>query len=109
MGNLVMRFATTSFIRITVLKNVTNRLPNTNTPNQRILEKLRVVRPVTKRADFCVISGFRRDVEYICALLGYYSAKSGSSVQNYYYTLRNIPEEYRFLTFIESEVSLRCS
>jgi hypothetical protein len=28
----------------------------------------------------CVISGFRRDVDEICALLGHYSALSGSSV-----------------------------
>jgi hypothetical protein len=73
----------------------------------------------------CVISGFRRDVEETCDLLGYYAALSGSllptfrdnlsvpssrvkrkmeltdfpltSVYNYNPTLRNIPEECRFI------------
>jgi hypothetical protein len=32
---------------------------------------------------FGVISGFRRDVDDICALLGYYAASSGSSVPTF--------------------------
>jgi hypothetical protein len=32
---------------------------------------------------FCVISGFRRDVDEICALLGCYAALSGSSVPTF--------------------------
>jgi hypothetical protein len=31
----------------------------------------------------CVISGFRRDVDEICALLGYYAALGGSSVPTF--------------------------
>jgi hypothetical protein len=31
----------------------------------------------------CVIAGFRRDVEDICALLGYHAASSGSSVPTF--------------------------
>jgi hypothetical protein len=31
----------------------------------------------------CVISGFRRDVDEICALLGYYTALNGSSVPTF--------------------------
>jgi hypothetical protein len=31
----------------------------------------------------CVISGFRRDVNEICALLGYYAAYSGNSVPTF--------------------------
>jgi hypothetical protein len=31
----------------------------------------------------CVISGFRRDVDDICALLGCYAALSGSSVPTF--------------------------
>jgi hypothetical protein len=63
-----------------------------------------------------VISGFRREVDDICALLGYYAACSGNyrlfgtssrshlqgwidctetSVRNYHYTLGNTPEERR--------------
>jgi hypothetical protein len=65
-----------------------------------------------------VISGFSRDVDEICALLGYYAASSGNplptfrknvsasssrvkkpcpetSVKDYHSTLRNIPEEGR--------------
>ena len=51
-----------------------------------------------------VISGFRRDVDEICALLGCYAALSDSSVptfrdnisvKDYHSTLRNIPEERR--------------
>jgi hypothetical protein len=30
-----------------------------------------------------VISGFRRDVDEICAILGYYAAQSGSSVPTF--------------------------
>jgi hypothetical protein len=30
-----------------------------------------------------VISGFRRDVDKVCALLGYYAALSGSSVRTF--------------------------
>ena len=50
-----------------------------------------------------VISGFRRDIDEICALLGYYAAtfqdKMGptrcpdASVKDYQSTLRNIPEQ----------------
>jgi len=49
-----------------------------------------------------VISGFRREVEENCALLGFYAASSGNflatfrdklSVRNYYYASRNNPEE----------------
>jgi len=69
--------------------------------------------------DPCVISGFCRELDENCALLGYYAASSGSffpvfrdiisvtssrlkmgpiefsekSVRNYYYLLRNNPEE----------------
>jgi hypothetical protein len=57
-----------------------------------------------------LISGFRRYVDEICALLGYYAASCGnclptfrdnvsvssSRVNNYYTTLRNIPEERRY-------------
>ena len=67
-----------------------------------------------------LISGFRRDVDEICALLGYYATSSGNylptfrdnisvpsssvmgpiscpetSVKDYYATLCNIPEESR--------------
>jgi hypothetical protein len=56
-----------------------------------------------------VISGFRRIVGEICALLGYYAASShnplptfrdnvsvpSSGVKDYHSTLRNIPEERR--------------
>jgi len=67
-----------------------------------------------------VISGFRREVDEICALLGYYAAYSGNSlltfrdilsvpslkgqgpivcseasVRNYHFTLPNIPEYRR--------------
>jgi uracil phosphoribosyltransferase len=53
-----------------------------------------------------MISGFRRDVDEICALLGYYAASSRplkmgpircpeTSVNNYHMTPRNIPEEHR--------------
>jgi hypothetical protein len=31
----------------------------------------------------CVICGFRRDIDEICALLGYYTALSGSSVPTF--------------------------
>ena len=31
----------------------------------------------------CVISGFRRDVDEICVLLGYYAALSGNSVPTF--------------------------
>jgi hypothetical protein len=53
-----------------------------------------------------VISDFRRDVDQICALLGYYAASSGNplstrcpeiSVKDYQSTLRNISEERRYL------------
>lgn len=37
----------------------------------------------------CVISGFRHDVDDICALLGYYATRGSNSLP----TLRNIPEE----------------
>ena len=49
-----------------------------------------------------VISGFRREVEEICALLGCYAASSGDllpsfgttyRLRNYHYTLVNSPEE----------------
>jgi hypothetical protein len=54
-----------------------------------------------------LISGFRRDVDAICALLGYYAARTSlslkmgpirspeTSVNNYHTTPRNIPEERR--------------
>jgi hypothetical protein len=35
----------------------------------------------------CVTSGFRRDIDEICALLGCYAALSGSSVQTFRYKL----------------------
>jgi hypothetical protein len=38
---------------------------------------------VCARACVCVISGFRRDVDKICALLGYYAASSGSSLTTF--------------------------
>jgi hypothetical protein len=34
-------------------------------------------------ATLCVISGFRRNVDEICALLGYYAAQSGNSVPTF--------------------------
>jgi len=37
----------------------------------------------------CVISGFRREVEEICALMGYYAACSG-----------NLPTENKFLNYV---------
>jgi hypothetical protein len=59
-----------------------------------------------------VISGFRCDVDEICALQGYYTAQSGYSVPKFrdtlsvplkmgpksrpHHTLRNIPEARRF-------------
>jgi len=54
-----------------------------------------------------IVSGFRRRVNGICALLTYYAAYDGdfsptfwdncseTSVRNYHHTLRNIPEERR--------------
>jgi hypothetical protein len=54
------------------------------------------------KAILCVISGFHRRVDEICALLRCYAALSGISVQtfrdnlsiqNYRSTLRNVPEE----------------
>jgi len=77
------------------------------------------------QAEICMISGLCRNVDDICALLGYYAACSGNflatfrdnlsvpssrappfkmgqigcpetSVTNYHYTLRNIPEERRY-------------
>jgi hypothetical protein len=47
--------------------------------------------------------GFRRDVDEICALLGYYTASSGNpvvKVQDYHSTLRNIPEERRSHVYV---------
>ena len=53
----------------------------------------------------CVVSGFRREVDENCVLLGCYAASSGNSlstfrdrcpersVKNYHYSLRNDPEE----------------
>jgi hypothetical protein len=38
---------------------------------------------LSKNLVLCVISGFRRDVHEICALLGYYIALSGSSVPTF--------------------------
>jgi hypothetical protein len=48
-----------------------------------------------------VISGFRREVDENCDLLGYYASSSNSlpigcpetSVRNYHYSLHNNPEE----------------
>jgi hypothetical protein len=51
-----------------------------------------------------LISGFRRDVNEICALLGYYTASCGNclpircpetSINNYHRTPCNVPEERR--------------
>jgi hypothetical protein len=58
----------------------------------------------------CVILGFHHEVEESCAFLGYYAVSSGNSlptfwdnllvpssmVRNYYYMLRNNPEECSF-------------
>ena len=53
------------------------------------------------------MSGFRRDVDEICAILGYYAAYGGNTnvsgpigcpktaVKYYHHTLRNIPKEFR--------------
>jgi hypothetical protein len=35
----------------------------------------------------CVISGFRREVDEVCALLGCYAASSGNSLATFRYTL----------------------
>jgi hypothetical protein len=35
------------------------------------------------RSSICVTSGFRRDVDQICALLEYYAALSGNSVPTF--------------------------
>jgi hypothetical protein len=45
-------------------------------------------------------SGYRRDADEICIVLGYYAASCGNClltfrVNNYYTTLRNIPEKLR--------------
>jgi hypothetical protein len=62
---------------------------------------------------FCVILGFRRGVDEICTILGYYAAwafKMGSvacaetSVQNYHSTLHKIPEEQRSHLFYLSDI-----
>ena len=42
-----------------------------------------------------MVSGFRREVDENCALLGYYTVSSGNlpmSVRNYHYSLPNSPE-----------------
>jgi hypothetical protein len=43
-----------------------------------------------------LISGFCRDVDEICALLGYYAALCGTCLKNNYHTTPcNTPEEHR--------------
>ena len=56
----------------------------------------------------CLISRFHRDVDEICALLGYYATYDGNTnvsgligcperpVKYYHHTLRNTPEAFRF-------------
>jgi hypothetical protein len=43
------------------------------------------------QSKFCVSSGFRREVNEICALLGCYSASSGNSLPTFRYNLSNTP------------------
>jgi hypothetical protein len=38
---------------------------------------------IMRSSVLCMISGFRRDIDEICALVGYYAALSGSSVPTF--------------------------
>jgi hypothetical protein len=51
------------------------------------LEKLPLHYHFCAQHKLCVISGFLRNVDEICALLGYYAALSGSSVPTFRYNL----------------------
>ena len=55
-----------------------------------------------------MISGFRREVDEKCVLLGHYAAISGNFlpivVPNYHYSLRNNPEERSFEASVRTEM-----
>jgi len=56
-----------------------------------------------------IISDFRREVDEICALLGYYAAYSGNSLPTFRYNRSRIQEESFFFFFLDSwPVTIGC-
>jgi len=47
----------------------------------------KVIVPALPEVRICVISGYRRLVDENCALLGYYAASGGNSLQMFRYNL----------------------
>jgi hypothetical protein len=62
------------------LRHVTNFMQHLQTSTVTELGKKS---PIFMPPKVCVVSGFRRDVDEICALLGYYAALSGGSVPRF--------------------------
>jgi hypothetical protein len=52
------------------------------------------------------VSGFRRDVDEVCALVEYYVASSGCPLEDYHSTLRSIAEERRSQLYLCTEFSV---